>query len=543
MAAIVAAATLFGAAMLLRKRNTDADDDGANATPVVALSPSPAANAYPNAGAADDRYAHVKNANQLTPIPVMPNRNGDDFVFRDESLDSRLRWMQSTDVKPKSEQPIVGQLFSPAIGAVDNVHVRSKDISNTRAAYMERPVMQRNTLPFEQIKVGPGVAVQAESRTGSQGFHYGMARMMPNDVHVHHREQRGGVGSGKSGINQPSSTPYIRRNRPETFFEVSEDYVTAAPGRSTATGSTMRTEPMSRHTNRATVALESGPAVAVGITGTQNRSAFEQHQDASQRGQYTYNMGAPSRDMGAGYVVAERQMSVADNQRSTIEMADKSLLAVRNPGQPVFSHTSENMRPTMREGTAANPVTNVAPSAPEAAPRGMFQPLRTTDRELTQLNEYTGPAQSHLTNSSEQMQVDALNAGRFSKPTAKELTHQSYVGNARTSVDKPTTYADILAAEGYTNKPDPVADRTSNPQRVSIPLEKDFSLTQLTEEMPNASRGNNLQRSSKTNLYIRNEILDVNPNKMLPEAERLDPATLTDNTLYPKIVGGALKKV
>ena len=46
---------------------------------------------------------------------------------------------------------------------------------------------------------------------------------------------------------------------------------------------------------------------------------------------------------------------------------------------------------------------------------------------------------------------------------------------------------------------------------------------------------NNLQRSVQTNMYVRNDILDVNPNKELPDPNRLDPSLLTDNELFPKI--------
>lgn len=529
MAALVVGGVLLGAGLLLKKRSSlpadDGDDDEGMYTAQAPLPPSAETASLPSFGGANSR---------IQSVPIMRNRAKDDNIDTSQSLSDRLRWMPAP-TPLKSETPVVGQMFSPSLNAVDNVHVRTKDITRTELQHMNRPTIQNNALPFEQMMVGPGVGIDARDSTGTQGFHYGANRMMPTDIYNHQRGQRGVIVPGKSEVDKPTATPYMRKLRPDRFFEVSEEYQTSAPGRSTATGAATRTEPQVRYTNRATETFNVGHAAAVGVTGVSDRLAYDNFIDTSQRGQRNPAVGQPSRDVGAGYILSEQGMMTNDNQRTTTQSADQSLLPIDNPGQPLFMPSDTAPRATLREGMPTLPMGILAPNAPDAPPRESSQPLRTTDRQLTQTNEYIGPAQSMFSVSSEQIQKDAVAAGRVSQPTMKQLTHDSYVGNARTSVNNPMSYSDILTMEGYSNKIDEQSDRMSNPGRVNIPVDKDFTRTELSEEAPNTSRSNNLQRSAQTNMYVRNDLLDVNPNKELPNPNRLDPSLLTDNELFPKI--------
>lgn len=532
MAALVVGGILVGVAMFLRKtphRSSRGDDASAN--DVRSLHPAANSSIIPDFGIPSTQGANTR----IRSVPVMPNRRSDGRVNMEQTLGDRLRWMPAPTAK-KSDAPVVGQMFSPSINAVDNVHVRTQDITRTELQHLQRPRLQNNALPFEQMRVGPGLDIESNISAGKQGFHYGTNRMQPNDVHVHHRGQRGSVVPGKADIDKPTSLPNLRKLRPDRFYEISEEYQVSAPGRASSTAATARVEPLPRHTNRATESFGTGPAVATGVLAVSDRVAYENATDSSQRGQPLPATGQPARNVGAGYVLAEQNMSVNDNQRTTTQNTNQALLPIANPGQSLFMPSnSDAMRGTLRAGLAALPVANVAPNAPVAPPSEQTQPLRTTDRQLTQGNDYIGPAQSHLSISSEQMQRDAMTTGRVSKPTLKEMSHAAYVGNARPSLNNPTSYAELLSTEGYSIKEVVESDRMANPGRVNVPLNKEFALTQLAEEPPNAARANNLQRSAATNMYARNDVIDVNPNKELPDPNRLDPSVLTDNDLIPKI--------
>ena len=70
---------------------------------------------------------------------------------------------------------------------------------------------------------------------------------------------------------------------------------------------------------------------------------------------------------------------------------------------------------------------------------------------------------------------------------------------------------------------------------MNLRLNNNFSRFEMPEAQPNAAGKSSVQRAQASNLYVRNDNLDVNPNRMLSEPERLDPSILTDNELYPKI--------
>ena len=539
MEAVLFGASLLGISQIMRQKPAEEPpqfDQEGNATVRVAVPPS--------AAGAVTATAAVGGSNQrIASVPVMPNRFRDPTtdVVGEESLNDRLRYLPDSQPR-RSQAPVVNQFFSPSMGATDNVYVKTSDISRQELQQIARPNKHHNVLPFEQMRVGPGVDTDENRAVGKQGFHYGMTRILQDDVFNHQREQRGSVVAGKPIVDKRTATPYVRKMRPDTFFSMSEDYQTAAPGRSVGTAATARTTPETRYTNRAqeTFGTGAGPAssLATGVHATGSREAVRNFLDTSQRGQPVSDYGAPAYNVGMGYAVANHTSN--DNQRTTTQCADNSLLPISNPGQQIFQNNERAPASTLRQFMPAYPMGNMAPAAPDAPTRGMgsdrAQPLRTTDRQLTQNNDYLGPAQSYLPVSSQQVERDAISQGRLTKPTMKQFTEFTYTGNAKTATNNPMSYDDVLSSEGYTNKTSDVpSDRMANPGRMSLRLNNDFSSFDMPEEPPNATGKNALQRASASNVYVRNDNLDVNPNRQLSEPNRLDPAILTDNELYPKI--------
>ena len=438
----------------------------------------------------------------------------------------------------KSQSTPNTTMFDPSINAVSNVHVRTNDITRTEFQHLQRPNAHNNVLPFSQMMIGPGVGTDSSEAAGNQGFHYSKNRMMPNDVYVHQRGQAGSLIPGKTIVNKAQSTPYLRKLRPERFFEVTDDYRSSAPGRSSTTNPTKRTQPNVKMTNRGAEVFGSGHASYVGTSAMTDRTNFSYINDTSSRGQHTPHVGPVARGDGTGYLQKSNNLAINDNERSTLPHNYSNLLPLNNPGQSIYNSNipDKDYRPTLRGGVEPTPLTNLQiASIPNAHQTHDIQHMRTTEKELTQVNDYVGPAQSYLGVSSQQTQHDSISRGRLSKATLKEMSHSSYTGSARTQQNNPMSYANLMQNENYSNKETMQSNHMGNAGRMNIPIDYKYSATELREEMPISSRDNNLDRASQANLYLRNERIDVNPNKGLDEPKRLDSSILTDNILFPPI--------
>ena len=531
----VAAALLGAGAIAKFRAQTTSDDDG-KSTPMVTMPPTPLGHTLPN-------YPEPEGAR---PVPkFIPNRNKDATVrFTDEPLESRMRY---TDyVKPKSQRSDVGRMFPMELGSTPNVHVKSVNIRGREQQTFAPGREMRNVLPFDQQQVGPGVMTDPSNAAGTQGFHYGSTRPRMTDVHVHH-QLPGSIIPGKAPVPKQESTPHVRKMKPDTFFEVSPEYQTAAPGRAAITAHTSRVEPEVRYTNRGTSAFSTTAqpgAVSAGFTAG-SRTAYNNYTDSSLRGQRVPDVGAPHQSSaGYGYVIEQNNTTVNDTQRSLATQSTADLLPMSNPGQPMFQPSTQAAKPTLRAADAQTDVINLAPQTPYGMPMPRNDQMRPTDRESYTMAEHSGPATSYFKNSADEQKVQALEAGRLGQSTLKEMTTTSsqYFGSAKTAVNNATSYEDILRNEGYSQKAGTeITDRVAGRARTNIPhgVQTTADATSLPPPMPNAYRENNLERSEGTNLYVRNDNLDTNPNKIRPMNERLDTAILTDNSLYPPIDGKA----
>ena len=484
-------------------------------------------------------------ANTVRPIPMMPDRVKDSTnLMDDRSLEGRLGYSYDPDVHGgKSSRDHPESFFSMDVGAVRNVHVRNETNYRGRETQVFNASRYMTGVnPTTQIRVGPGVGAGADQAAGNQGFHWGSTRMMPNDVHVHH-QLAGGIIPGKSRFDERTSLPHMRKQRPDTFFEVSENYQSSAPGRSVATGATSRVDPGVRHTNRATELTggEGHGVVGVGPMtdpgAHRSRAAMENADIYTRRGTVNDIMGAgPSMPMGNGHELSQNTYFLPPEQRNSTDCASsKELLPVNNPGQPAFNATVHGTRSTMRELDGPTGVLNVSAQAPQATNRSTNYVPRTTDRQLA-TQGYLGSAQSVFQNSGNENEKHALSSGRLSGVTTRETTHSAYQGVASSYLGNPMSYDDILKSEGFSSRTMEQSNRIAGGERANVLNDKNqWTATELPPLAPDFTRNGNLDRSSISNLHVVNKNLDTNPNRELPDIHRYDPSTIQSNNLVPRL--------
>lgn len=484
-------------------------------------------------------------ANTVRPIPMMPNiRKDSTNLMDDRSLQGRLGYTYDPDVYTgKSSREHPESFFNMDAGAVRNVHVRNDTNYRGREAQVFNASQYMTGVnPTTQIRVGPGVSAGAEQAAGSQGFHWGATRMMPNDVHAHH-QLAGGIIPGKSRIDGRTSLPHMRKQRPDTFFEVSESYQTSAPGRSVATGVTSRVDPEVRSTNRSTeLTRGEGPAVlGVGPMtdpgAHRSRTAMQNANMQTRRGSMNDIMGAgPSVPLAGGHEQAQTTFFLPPEQRNTTECAhSKDLLPVNNPGQSMFNPTMDNARGTTRQLDGSTGVLNISAQAPHATNRSTDYTPRTTDKEMASAG-YIGSAQSVMQNSGIENERYAISSGRLSGVTTRETTHSSYQGVANAYLQNPMSYAEVLNSEGFSNRTLPQPNRIAGGERTNIINDKNkWTRTELPDLAPDFTRDGNLERSSISNLHVMSNTLDTNPNRELPNIHRYDPSITQNNTLVPRL--------
>ena len=244
-------------------------------------------------------------------------------------------------------------------------------------------------------------------------------------------------------------------------------------------------------------------------------------------------VNAPSFTGRSGHEIALTGYALPPGQRTSTQHADRGLLPVKNPGQPIFVNNSvTSARPTMRNGQATD-VINVHAQAPGVPNRNITDhTARTTDRELTNYNDF-GPAKSIYENNALEMKKDGLEQGRLGASTLREMTHTSYEGNPKAvGLEAPMSYEDVLKSEGYSLRSVEESDRMPGGERMNLMNDKnEWTRTELAEEPPNMSRDNNLQTSTKVNLHIVNKNLETNPNRQLQTLDRIDQSILQDNDL------------
>jgi hypothetical protein len=124
---------------------------------------------------------------------------------------------QSGTYSNKKEVPV---LFPPkyTAGAVSSSGAAIGSALSSTAPHYVPSFVQTNTLPTEQIRVGPGVGVDPNV-PAADGFH-SMLRIMPTDFGWKTNSLPGGIVPGASGIaSRPSDPPPVEKQRPPTVWD------------------------------------------------------------------------------------------------------------------------------------------------------------------------------------------------------------------------------------------------------------------------------------------------------------------------------------
>lgn len=486
----------------------------------------------------------------VRPIPMMPDRNRDSTLLDDNrTLMGKLGYTYDPELyKGKSSRPQPAPMFGPEAGAVPNVHVTNNTSYRGRETQAFKSSDNMNNVrPITQLRVGPGINVPADKAAGEQGFHYGMTRMMPQDVYVHN-QLKGGVIPGRSLVDNRTTDPVMRKQNPDTYFEVSDNYITGAPGKAVVTAQESRVYPEPRYTNRATEQV-AGTGPGSFQTGGRDRTSVDNAIFTGYRGNEDTSgfigVQAAGGAMAPGYQLTQNTTTMYANQRTTSQFGDNSMLPVDNPGQSTFNATEfqqDDARATMRGADQEPGVTNVALQGPNAQQRftDYDNTMKTTERNLMNYSD-VGPAQSYLPNDGINTEREAFESGRLGHATIKETTLTAYQGGAGSALSNPMSYGDVLNSEGYSLKTIQKSDldvvgRIAGGERANVLNNKnDWTRVELPETQLNSSRDGNLDRASVSNLYVQTNKDDSNPNRDLPNISRVDPSTIPENNLVPSI--------
>ena len=447
----------------------------------------------------------------------------------------------------------------------ENVFVRSNTnyLTDYRAT-LDRPWRMNNVNPISTTSgtasqlVGPGLVAGKDDMVGKEGLHYGMVRMKPNDVYTHFREQKGSIIPGKNNINARTSEMPLEQkkvanlafgesgyetgdpNQPLRTFGISEAYQTSAPGRASVTGNPgyagRRLEPTERPTNRGIDSNLLGPAgIDGGITAPRHRDEYARTalaRTSTERGRTNEFMGVVQGESAPGYQNVLDAFEIAKNERSSTECAKgEHLLNLANPGQQIALVNRQPTQTTQRQGMHAHDTANLAPQFPNPGAHP-DQQVRHTQRVQ---NEYRpGPAQlAAVPNASGQdHQSNSLDTSRLSQLTQRESTqHNDFQAPLKSvGVNAPMSYTDVLQSEGYSNRDVPQIGYVTGAGNMNIHTGKEGGMQNFDEKPPelNYTRnsGGGIGNQFQSNFYVRQEVIDSNPNREATLNTRIDPRVL-----------------
>jgi len=160
----------------------------------------------------------------------------------DDVKQRRLEQFTGNDITWKKKREIE-QLFKPKPQNID-----SSGSEGNMPTYLQSSIAdsltqkQNSSLPFEQIRVGPGIDVPIDV-PAADGFH-SMYRSMPVDGYAHKsREMAGDIIPGAAENQQQLVDPTVPHNTPARVYDLSRRPL--EKGRSTVTGPSVR----GRHTS------------------------------------------------------------------------------------------------------------------------------------------------------------------------------------------------------------------------------------------------------------------------------------------------------
>ena len=160
----------------------------------------------------------------------------------DDVKQRRLEQFTGNDITWKQKRE-VEQLFKPTPQQID-----SSGSEGNAPAYLNTTIgdsvtqIQNSTLPFQQIRVGPGIDVPMDV-PAADGFH-SMYRAMPVNGYAHKsREMAGSIIPGGAENQQQLVDPTVPHNKPPRVYDMSRRPL--EQGRSSVTGPSVR----GRHTS------------------------------------------------------------------------------------------------------------------------------------------------------------------------------------------------------------------------------------------------------------------------------------------------------
>ena len=448
----------------------------------------------------------------------------------------------------------------------DNIFVRSNTSYQTKFfGDLQKPVKMHNVNPIATTTgtasqlVGPGIGVGTKV-VGDHGHHYGMVRMRPEITHPTFREQKGGIIPGKNPIDQrptemnlmrhaatgfslgPSGFEQSKETNPEPlkFHAISENYLTSAPGRAVATGNPgaggARLEPRKDHTNRGSDNPYVGGRSVAGLEAPDSRYGYVNDPSlATNRGQPSDFWGTAKGEgvSRSGHQRVIDNFVIPSEARNTTELAKGSqVLNISNPGQSAgVLLNNQEMQTTQRQTMRALDIINLSPQLP-GNPGDIGDETRRTSRLP---NEYR-PGGTELASvpdvGGQTNQLNSYAGGKLSTRTQREsLEHESYSGPLKSvGVNAPMSYADILTSEGYSNRDLPqtgFAPPAAPPGGTSVET-AGIGHFEAKPDMPNISRngGGGVGNQFTSNFHVVNKQMDVNPNRIESQNQRLDPQIL-----------------
>lgn len=553
--ALVASA-LFGVGIMYsRRQTTQPHSIAVMATPsTISKIPAPSN----EIGSPQASINAKQGTNKAQNMPMPSGRRDNSLYIDKSSLEERQNRFYKPPLGSKRE---VTKEIDPRTRQHD-VFVKSNTsyLSDYKST-LDRPWKMNNVNPIATTSgtasqlVGPGLNTNKDDMTGKEGFHYGMVRMMPNDVHNHFREQKGSIIPGKNEINARSSDiNLLDKNvsnmtfgesgyaggdpsKPIRSFGISEAYQTAAPGRAVVTGNSgyggKRLEPRERPTNRDTDSNLLGPAgVDGGIVAPRDRDEFSRNSLLqTERGKQNEFHGVVQGNSAPGYQSVIDAFELAKNERSSTECTKaEHVLNLSNPGQQHTLVNKQKTQTTQRQSIHAYGNINLAPQFPStgAHPDKQVRPTQRVE------NEYRpGAAQlASIPNASGQgKQFDTLMGSKLTDKTQRESiqVNDFQAPLKAVGVNAPMSYSDILKSEGYSNRDVPQIGYVTGSGNMNIQTGKS-AMGAFDEKPPefNSTRnaGGGIANQQHSNFYVRNETIESDPNRAAVWNERLDPRVL-----------------
>ena len=411
-------------------------------------------------------------------------------------------------------------LFKPTPTAQRNLNSDMQSIDNSRNTYQASQYLTNET-PIEAQQVGPGLN-KDPNVASSGGFHQTL-RVVPTNVGTDLNQYEGRTIPGKSEVDKRTQLPEnFQQNTNFRFYTRSDE--SFLPTRADHTKMMVRSDYESdiRNIESKTQHEQYFGSAVMYQENDMHASTVPNNRDYTDRTLRDTQRG--DEKCMNGIISGQNQMPQSVNGYYTHQTIreETSQLPVGiasggvNRGEIQSNHNVNTMRGASEQREFSDFASNV---------RGhdKSQPIVTgyrndaTNRENQGVvGQVGGIASQGYTN--EQTSIHL-------KPTGKEATHDSYMGQARSSqYTAGMSYDELMNAEGYSLRSVTDENRTSGPQRINhVNFDpKDRLPDHHLREESNHARENSI--TPQNPLYGEIAKPSVDPNKFESINDRFDPA-------------------